>query len=78
MRTPLSPEIDLWEEYPRTRKRTVLVLFIATVFVGAGVRLALLHWAIPLVVEHTKIAILLWTIPLVVCFVAWFLAMVRF
>ena len=77
MGTAMSSTIDPWLEY-RSRKRIVLVLFIATVLVGAGVKLVLLHWALPLVVRHTNLAILLWAIPFVACFVAWFVAMVRF
>lgn len=73
----MSSTIDTWLEY-RSRKRTVLVLFIATVLVGAGVKLVLLHWALPLVVQHANLAILLWAIPFFACFVAWFVAMVRF
>ena len=77
MGTTMSSTIDAWLEY-RSNKRTVLVLFIATVLVGAGVKLVLLRWALPLVVQHTNPAILLWAIPFVACFVAWFVAMVRF
>src|ERR1700730_12772465 len=48
----------------------MLVLLIATALFGAGVKLALFRWALPLVVQHTNLAILLWAIPFVVCCVA--------
>jgi hypothetical protein len=65
MGTNINSAIDPWLEY-RSRKRIVLVLLIATVLVGAGVKLVLLRWALPLVVQHTNLAILLWAIPFVV------------
>jgi hypothetical protein len=64
MGTSVSSTVDPWLEY-RSRKRTVLILLVATVLAGAGIKLVLLRWALPLVAEHTNLAILLWAIPFV-------------